>query len=680
MSEQRLLDMWLPPEGAGEPVACMATSFTFDTDFFRDDCLSRFLGLRGSIGEEVGGLLAQIGELEEALADVQVSVIIDRSARVEGRNLRWDVLPVGNPGGLLHAKTALLMWRNLTRVIVGSANLTPAGYRYQREIAVAFDIATEAELPRAFWDDYSAALREILALAPNDLVTPGPKARASDVLDRLQERLNLAEFPREAKTASVHLIYSRPGRSVTEQLHDLLRTPRPRSLRAMSPFWDKDDQGSSDAVRALTSLLNGKGRVEAELLVPLEASPDGTVANAPEGLAARGSRPAVEVSLSGITDGQTESTREHRRFHGKALSLESEGYRLTMFGSSNMTSSGLGLHPSQGHYEMNVAYLTPAKGRLARELESLFPTTVPIDQTVTFDVLPDVEDEPNRPSLPSGFEAAMLERTGDEWFVLMALDVGTLPDSWSVKLGADVAPAITSESFGGQQHERVVLSSEVLPQSLIVEWTDKNGDAWIADWVLNVANPADLPLDERLRAIPIDLIIDVLAQGSRNPTAALERLLEKLSTMQADSTYEDLGALDPLRSFDDSRALLRRIRTYSRALDQLADRLGRPAPTISALGWRLTGLVSPIRLAEGWLEQAESGELPAEMAHFLLAELLLVINRTNWELVTEGLDARQSDATVQEMRDRVSAVMAQLPALDAVNPLVAYVDSVRSLA
>ena len=162
MSEQRLLDMWLPPEGAGEPIACLATSFTFDTDFFRDDCLSRFLGLRSSIGEESGGLLAQIGELEESLSDVQVSVIVDRSARVEGRNLRWDVLSVSNPGGLLHAKTAVLIWRNLTRVIIGSANLTPAGYRYQREIAVALDIGSEATVPRKFWTDYSQAQRSII--------------------------------------------------------------------------------------------------------------------------------------------------------------------------------------------------------------------------------------------------------------------------------------------------------------------------------------------------------------------------------------------------------------------------------------------------------------------------------------------------------------------------------------
>jgi len=679
MSEQRLLDMWLPPEGAGEPVACFATSFTFETDFFRDDCLSRFLGLRGSIGEEVGGLLAQIGELEESLAEVQVSVLIDRSARVEGRNLRWDVLSVTNPGGLLHAKTTLLIWRNLTRVIIGSANLTSAGYRYQREIAVAFDLAADADLPRKFWDDYASALQSILALAPADLVEPGPKARADSVLEEFHRRLDTTSYPRESKAASVHLLASRPGVPVTEQLHDLLRSPRPRVLQAMSPFWDGEDQGSADAVRALTSLLNGKGEASAELMVPLQASTDGTVANAPRDLSNRACRKSVEISLKGITDDPASASGERRRLHAKALCLESESYRLTMFGSSNMTSSGLGLHPARAHYEMNVAYLTPNKGRLARELASLFPWAVPIDDTVTFDVIPDSEDEPTRPALPSGFVSAMLERSGNEWFLLMAFDPDHLPDVWSVKSGVEMNAALSSTNFAGQKRERILLASQVLPQSLLVEWTDAQGATWVADWVINVANPADLPLDERLRAIPIDLIVDVLARGSRNPTAALERLLEKLSNMAEGSNYEDLGVLDPLKAFDDSRALLRRIRTYSRALDQLADRLRRPAPTVSALGWRLSGLVSPTRLAEGWLEQTEKGELPAEMAHFLLAELLLVINRTNWASVTDGLDPGQAQAAVQEMRDRVNLAIAQMPPLEPTNPLVAYADSVRSL-
>ena len=680
MSEQRLLDMWLPPEGAGEPIACLATSFTFDTDFFRDDCLSRFLGLRSSIGEESGGLLAQIGELEESLSDVQVSVIVDRSARVEGRNLRWDVLSVSNPGGLLHAKTAVLIWRNLTRVIIGSANLTPAGYRYQREIAVALDIGSEATVPRKFWTDYSQALRSIIELAPTDLVASGPRGRAESVLRALNDRLDTAQYPREQRDISVHLIASQPGVSVTDQIRALIRTTQPRYLRAMSPFWDGDDQGAADAVRALTDLLASTGQADADLLVPLEAAPDGTIANAPGDLAARKGRKGVNVDLLGVTDGSTEKAAERRRLHAKLLSVESDEYRITMFGSSNMTASGLGLHPSRGHYEMNVCYVTPTRGPVARELQGLFPSVSPIDDSITFNVVPDVEDEPAQPPLPLGFHTALLERVEQTWHVVVGFDPQRLPHEWSVSTGLHAQPVVTSEEYSGSPAVRVQLLGDVLPQSLLVTWTDAHGDSWVADWVINVANPAELPLDERLRAIPIDLIVEVLAQGSRNPVAAIERLLERLSSDGTETGYEDLGALDPLKAFDDSRALLRRIRTYSRALDQLADRLARPAPTLSALGWRLSGLVSPVRLAEGWIEQALQREIPPEMAHFLLAELLLVINRTDWESVTAGLDHEQARATVNDMRTRVDTALGQLPPLDAANPLREYVGAVRSLA
>jgi len=33
----RLLDAWTPPPGAGEPVGCAATSFTFDAVFFEEE-------------------------------------------------------------------------------------------------------------------------------------------------------------------------------------------------------------------------------------------------------------------------------------------------------------------------------------------------------------------------------------------------------------------------------------------------------------------------------------------------------------------------------------------------------------------------------------------------------------------------------------------------------------------
>ena len=34
----RLLELWQPPDEAGPAVGCFATSFTFEADFFVEDC------------------------------------------------------------------------------------------------------------------------------------------------------------------------------------------------------------------------------------------------------------------------------------------------------------------------------------------------------------------------------------------------------------------------------------------------------------------------------------------------------------------------------------------------------------------------------------------------------------------------------------------------------------------
>ena len=148
MSEVRLLDHWSPPDGAGDAVAALATTFTFSADFFAQDCLSRFLQLStvSDEGDEFS-VIAALLEEEDRLNDAQVTVLIDRSSPAEKRNLRWDVLPVGIGTGLLHAKVAILMWERATRVIIGSANLTEAGYRRQVEAAVALDLDADCGIP-----------------------------------------------------------------------------------------------------------------------------------------------------------------------------------------------------------------------------------------------------------------------------------------------------------------------------------------------------------------------------------------------------------------------------------------------------------------------------------------------------------------------------------------------------
>jgi hypothetical protein len=679
MSELNLLDLWLPPDQAGEPVACLATSFTFQTDFFRDECLARFIGLRGAVGEEGAGLIAQISELEERLSQVSACVLVDRSASVDGRNLRWDVIPVSVAGGLLHAKTAILIWENAVRVIIGSANLTVAGYRYQREFAVALDLNDKTIVPRSFWDDYGQAILSILTLAPDDIGNMGPKTRAASVVNRLLERIEQTDPPRRTTGDRIGLVFSRPGSSAIDQIDSFMGGLRPRLLRAMSPFWDSEDQGNSDAVRALTGLLALRGEARAELLVPLEATASGSLVHAPQNLHDRLARPQIDIELLGISDGSDTADTDRRRLHAKAVTFESEESLVVMVGSSNMTSAGLGLKSHAGHVELNVIYSTAVDSRTSKTLKKLLPHGLTLSQHADYVDSEDPDEELLTTPLPLCFIAAFLSREGDQWFISVRMKLSELPIKWKVSLTGTGTPAIDDSHPNLESVTKFALTdSDQLPQTLVVSWTDASELHHTADWVLNVENPADLPLDERLRGIDIDYVVRALAQRNTSTATALERILDSLSR---DSDYGDLdlvASLDPLRAYDDSRALLKRIGIYGRALDELEVNLSRPVTSPSALGWRLYGLVSPTRLAEGWADQCKQGKLPDEIAHFLLAELMLTINRIDWELVTQSLDQQYVASEITTLKKRWTDAYEQIPALPTNHQLNEYVQQSRN--
>ena len=87
----KLLDAWIPPEKSGEPIGCLATSFTFDNEFFEDECLKRFLNLETELNAD--GPIYLI-EREEKLSNIDVaSVLVDQSHCKGKRSLRWDLLP-----------------------------------------------------------------------------------------------------------------------------------------------------------------------------------------------------------------------------------------------------------------------------------------------------------------------------------------------------------------------------------------------------------------------------------------------------------------------------------------------------------------------------------------------------------------------------------------------------------
>ena len=159
----KLLDAWIPPGGAGEPVGCVATSFTFSPVFFEEECLGRFLQLESDPTEDGAIYLV---EREEKLAQVAcAAVLVDQHHCKGARSLRWDLLPARVPNAILHAKVAIMRWQHRVRILVGSGNLTEDGYRKNQEIFGVLDYHENSAAPRSVLKHLVSFLRSAVSFS-----------------------------------------------------------------------------------------------------------------------------------------------------------------------------------------------------------------------------------------------------------------------------------------------------------------------------------------------------------------------------------------------------------------------------------------------------------------------------------------------------------------------------------
>ncbi|MFM7230789.1 MAG: phospholipase D family protein, partial [bacterium] len=176
----RLLSLWERPEDAGEPMGCVATTFTFDSAFFEEHCLGRFLDMDSDPVEDQRAYLI---EREEKFSQMFACVLVDRAHVAAARSLRWHLCPVTVPGGgILHAKVSLLVWRKHVRVIVSSANLTPSGYRMNFEQAGVLDFTPDGDIPLAMLHDVLGFLDRIRVLASQDAEGKGPNRSLAEFI------------------------------------------------------------------------------------------------------------------------------------------------------------------------------------------------------------------------------------------------------------------------------------------------------------------------------------------------------------------------------------------------------------------------------------------------------------------------------------------------------------------
>lgn len=646
---QKLLDLWQAPEGAGAPIAIFATSFTFDAEFFEVECLGRFAGLQGRTGEgNAIGDLAYLLELEERLADIDVTILVDRSFQSEGHPLRFDVLPIGLRGGLLHAKTAVLVWESRVRVLIGSANLTPAGYRRQLETMAAFEAHTDSEVPRQFFEETFAALRELVDLIPADGLVEGPHARADRALGLASLEIGRIELPAAwPNRLRSKVSLSRPGRNALTALREVWQGGPARNATVISPFFDSDE-GQNRPVGALVELLAQRGERQLNVIVPVDDVHSHTVVHAPKSLLA--AVPAgIDSTLYVFEAGQGNGAR---RLHAKGVLLTSGAWTAALLGSSNFTTSGLGLSPSVGHLEINLALGAPDGSDEEKMLVDVFERSFGKELDPSDVRWEPQEDEEEGPVLlPWGFSRALLE-PGPPPTVEIALEAESLPEIWSILApnGDVLYEAQKWRREDSPETVRIVLPGAEVLFHLLVEWREGELTRRLG-WALNVTDRGLLPPRPELGNLTVDEILTVLA-STRPLHDAMAKLIDDRRKVSEGRRVPI--ELDPLRRYSSTGHLLSRTREFSQALAGLERHLNRPAYSLAALRWRLVSAPwSPTALAHRLIDEANLPKALEGEAAFRLAELARALSGVRWEVLVQGLDPSSARDLVNEVLQKL---------------------------
>ena len=636
-----MLELWRPPPGAGDPIGCLATTYTFTPGLFDEQCLARFLEVESEPDRED---LAFLLERESRLGSVYAGVLVDHTKSGVEHSLRWDVLPVRVPSGKQHAKLSVLAWSNHIRIIVASANLTEPGYRTNHEVAATVDLSpkkADGELLK----QAVSFLRDLLAFVPGSQNDTPEVQRAVNYLAQVERQAEAWVHPRRKRTVRQQFACTlpafRPGQGARSSLEEAIAACRrcggsPHEAWIASPFFDVDDDSGRVAAALCQSMARGRDREiyfcvpavrdDIELPVPRLAAPK-AIASTP--LKYRG-RVTVEI----LPDFDEDKNR--RPWHAKMLALRGHTYTALLVGSSNFTCAGLGV-ASHWNAEANLVSMVErvAYGREAGNLEAIWPPMELVDDWDAAEWLgpqPDHDEEEGAiaPPIPGGFLSGTY-RAGHDRQIVLYLDPARVPAEWRIHAcGRDERELITQSAWVDSGSPAVVTlnwSPPQPPDRLLISWDGR--EAFLP---LNVENGHQLPPPARLEQMSADDMLWILA--SADPSVAFRAWARG---QQASDTFDtDLDSatpidLDPLRHHDLQATFLHRIRRRARILAQLRAKLQRPVWGRPALEWRLRGMIGIETLAERLVREVDSTDGPVDEALLTLADFLIVLREVDYQ-------------------------------------------------
>lgn len=665
-SSGAMLELWRPPQGAGDPVGCLATTYTFAPGLFDEQCLARFLEIESEPDRED---LAFLLERESRLGSVYAGVLVDHTQAGVEHSLRWDVLPVRIRAGKQHAKLSLLAWTRHLRIIVASANLTEPGYRTNHEVAAAVDLTSE-EANADMLAGAVAFLRSLLILVPGATELTPEVQRARAFLDQVERNVQGWKPIRRGGTIRQQLVFTLPaigaGRPAHSSLEDAVLACRtrggsPTKAWVASPFFDaNDDTGRVTA--SLCKLMARGGERELWFCVPAIRDDSVTVPRlaAPLALVRTPRTYQGRVNVQMLPD--MDKDKNPRPWHAKMLALLADPYSALMIGSSNFTCAGMGVGQHR-NAEANLLTIVDRVdyGREVGQLEAVWPKMEQVtdpDSAEWLGAQPDHEEEEQAVALPlpMGFLSATY-RAGNERWILLRLAPDHLPEDWRVHAcGQHERELLSAPAWRKNGRSSVVelaWAPSQPPDKLLVRWADK--EAFLP---LNVEDSHDLPPPAQLEHMSADDMLGILAAA--DPSAAFRAWAKQQQPSDLFDTDLDSATpidLDPLRRYDLQVTFLHRIRRRARILAQLRSNLQRPVWGRQALEWRLRGLIGIESLADRLLREFTSADGAADEALLTLADFLIVLREVDYQASDGSLPRGEFDKVfrsfLRELADKL---------------------------
>jgi hypothetical protein len=673
-----MLELWRPPNGAGDVVGCLASTFTFSPGLFDEQCLARFMEIESEPDRED---LAFTLERESRLGGIYAGVLVDyRQAGVE-HSLRWDVLPVRIPSGKQHAKLSILAWSNHIRLIVASANLSEAGYRSNFEVASALDFHRE-ESDSELLGAAIGFLRELLGFVPGHSHGLHEVDRAENFLRSISDLT--APWAKRSGNRSVrhNLAFTLPRTEENPQGLATLETAvqscrkrggSPKQMLIASPFFDQDDKQNRTMSAACKLMARGLRR-DVDLYVPCAGGDDeeGTPRlQAPKSLWETQSQYYVRAKVYSLP--AQDNDMNQRPWHAKMLGLRADAYSALMIGSSNFTCAGMGVGAAR-NAEANLVIVVDrvAHSREIGELEGVWPEGSPVEDPASAEWLgarpEDDQDAASGASVPAGFLSATY-RAGDKRQIAILTDPKHLPKHWSIHACSTPSRVILTSDIwrkrGAKLLTEIPWDPPVPPVKLLVKWEEN--EAFIP---INVEDGGALPPPAELGSMSAEQMLMILAAS--DPSAAFRAWAK--TQRSSDSFDDDLDSatavdLDPLRSYDLQATFLHRVRRRAKVLAQLRANLERPASSVSAVEWRLRGLIGIEALARKLADDVMVTQAPDE-ALLTVADLLVVVSEVAYQPVNGSLSKAIFDRVFRkflaelalDLEDRISS---KLPSVSA---------------